>query len=387
MWSYNYTNSDILEHYGILGMKWGVRRFQDKKGRLTSAGKKRYDSDSSNGKPGTSDDGEKIGWFEKKTGIHLSGRQKTAIKVGAILAGTALAIYGGYRLYNSDVGKPARDFVENLLDDFTEGRAKLRNTGELSNRQKKDLATRDVDSKLGLLKKKDLGSVDDDLKAINDGLFSNPLGKDPLGSSNNCTYCTTAYELRRRGYDVKANYVRQGRSVKSASEFFKDAKIESDFLEAFSQGTYRPISKSEYIQKISDKLAKYGDGARGNFCGQYPAALGGGGHSIIWEVVNGKTVFRDGQSGRTYASAQEALQYFKPGSSKFWRTDNLEINTDTIKQAVSNFGLPRAPTRIMETDTELAKQIRRQILSTRRSYGVDLKTAQDIVYKAYNIKI
>lgn len=387
MWSYNYTNSDILEHYGILGMCWGIRRFQDKSGRLTSAGKKRYDADSSNGKPGTSDDGEKIGWFERKTGIHLSDRQKTAIKAGAILAGTALAIYGGYRLYNSDVGKPARDFVENLLDDFTEGKANLRNTGELSNRQRKDLATREVDSKLGFLKKRETGSVEDDLKAINDGLFANPFGKDPLGSSNNCTYCTTAYELRRRGYDVKANYVRQGRSIKSASEFFKNAKVENDIMEAFDKSGYRYVNKSEYIQKISDKLAKYGNGARGNFCGQYPLSLGGGGHSIIWEVVDGKTIFRDGQSGRTYASAQEALRYFQPGSSKFWRTDNLEINTDTIKQAVSNFGLPRAPTRIMETDSALAKEIRKQILSTRRSYGVDLKTAQDIVYKAYNIKI
>lgn len=32
----------VLEHHGILGQKWGVRRFQNKDGSLTAEGKKKY---------------------------------------------------------------------------------------------------------------------------------------------------------------------------------------------------------------------------------------------------------------------------------------------------------------------------------------------------------
>lgn len=38
-------NNENLKHHGVLGMKWGVRRYQNKDGTLTSAGKKRYDRD------------------------------------------------------------------------------------------------------------------------------------------------------------------------------------------------------------------------------------------------------------------------------------------------------------------------------------------------------
>ena len=67
-----------LYHFGIKGQKWGVRRFQNKDGSLTPAGKKRYD-DASND-------------TSKKTG--LSDKQKIALKIAAGAA-IAAAIVGG----------------------------------------------------------------------------------------------------------------------------------------------------------------------------------------------------------------------------------------------------------------------------------------------------
>lgn len=87
-------NDDYLMHYGIKGMKWGIRRFQNADGSLTAAGKKRYGS------------GE--GTERQKKSVDAKKVAKTAAKVtGAALmaAGVTAAVY--YASKNPTVVKVA----------------------------------------------------------------------------------------------------------------------------------------------------------------------------------------------------------------------------------------------------------------------------------------
>ena len=145
------------------------------------------------------------------------------------------------------------------------------------------------------------------------------------GYTQNCAYCTLAYDMRQRGYNVEASSVSQ------------DTANTEEVIESWYKGgefTHASSTNPKDIEK--EILENNPEGSRGQFCCFWS---GGGGHSLVYEVKGGEVWIRDCQVGRKMKLKNYNMsQYFTKNRHyrpMFMRTDNLEL-TDRSLVGVKN---------------------------------------------------
>ena len=158
-------------------------------------------------------------------------------------------------------------------------------------------------------------SAAEDLKAVNPD-YADPTD---IGARVNCTMCSTAYELRRRGYDVVAQKTEMGRKPKDAAAWFGIDKKDIN--------TYK--SRDEFERALKNEP----DGARGLTFTSY--GMFNSHHCMIWEKSDGKILISDGQVNASPKSVKESgISTNGTVPYRYIRTDNAEINWDLIRDAV-----------------------------------------------------
>lgn len=146
----------------------------------------------------------------------------------------------------------------------------------------------------------------------------------------NCQRCVSAYEARRRGYDVHA-----AKRIFDGSDNLPYMARATGWPAVYADGaagleSLDGKSGSAIKKSIETKMKAYGDGARAIVRVQWQ---GGGGHVFIAEQVGDATQFIDPQSGTRDCSAYFGKGMIKPAYTRLLRIDNRKF-TDLIEKCV-----------------------------------------------------
>ncbi len=366
---------EFLEHWGVKGMRWGVRNDKERQARREQKAKK-YDARAQMLQTKISEIDAKLATKKRysfgaqrlrdqkfylvedhKTAIKdaeakrqgkLSKGQKTAIKGAAIAAGI-IAAYTAYSVAQSGEGNrliaKGKEFI----------------TGDKATDFKKNLSL-----------------ADPNLDA--DGIFQRVVkGANPnygsFGTKMNCRRATFAYEMRRRGNEVVATKTTSGygqnfaglhnaldpkNKLKSTGKIgvLRNLLIEkvkgedvapkpgwTPKVGPYSRAarTLGLIGKNKIGQggvapdDVIKAISKLPNGARGELGVKW---MFGGGHSMAWEVVKGRPVIFDVQTGTKITTSLQLAKHVEAAGgimdAGYTRLDDLPLNADFLLRWVKN---------------------------------------------------
>lgn len=162
-------------------------------------------------------------------------------------------------------------------------------------------------------------------------------------NSLNCANCTTAYELRCRGYDVEAapyegefSYLDNG-TVYRYSKYYKDAHTitlnsEGGEHESILNGTKLQKEFDYDANTVEQAIIKHsGKNTRGDISVSWKS---GSAHSMVYEVDSkGSVVIRDCQTNDVYSVANIVDLV---NNIRITRTDNLELKKGILDAVEDN---------------------------------------------------
>lgn len=167
-----------------------------------------------------------------------------------------------------------------------------------------------------------------------------------MAYSENCSNCTLAYDVRRRGYDVEAAPYNQYETFKptidEVSTWYKGVS-EDDWLvnrmDTTSDNTHdrswenkpgKPDFTAIEFNETKSAIKSMPDNSYGQFCVYWSH---GGAHSLVWEKTRDKVILRDCQTNKTYDYDKYVKEWGQYVDKTYvLRTDNLELTDNALRR-------------------------------------------------------